>query len=135
MPQYALVIDDVDKAWAGRRRLAFESYRRAGMSELRAHLAAEALEPTAPRVGDLWTTAASECPDGFPNCRHCGDPQFAASCAGHCPLCGTAHGIAPASVLEKHGLVLVELSATPTDDQEWDPETRAFIARARRPVD
>jgi hypothetical protein len=136
MPYYALVIEDSDKAFAARRGLAVRSYQRAGFSDRRATAAAAALEPTAPVVGELWTVAATECPDELPNCRNCGDPVYADQCAaaGHCPLCGTAHGIAPSSVLEAHGLVLVELPAAPADDQQWNPDARGFVARDR-PVD
>jgi hypothetical protein len=47
----------------------------------------------------------SDCPDGLPNCRNCGDPDHAATCtaAGHCPACGTAHGIAPDRILTENG--------------------------------
>ena len=47
----------------------------------------------------------SECPDGLPNCRNCGDPAHEEACraAGHCPLCGTVHGIAPNAHLAANG--------------------------------
>jgi hypothetical protein len=66
----------------------------------------------APAVGSVWTGLEDTCPDGLPNCRNCGDPQFAESCrkAGHCPHCGTKHGIAPDSVLAANGLTMVEAS-------------------------
>ena len=45
------------------------------------------------------------CPMGRPNCRNCGDPKHAEACrlAGHCPDCGTRHGIAPDATLEANG--------------------------------
>lgn len=48
------------------------------------------------------------CPLGGQNCRNCGDPIFAELCKskGHCPDCGTKHGIAPKSVLDKNGFIL-----------------------------
>ena len=59
-------------------------------------------------VGHVHTEMDDECPLGLPNCRNCGDPAYAERCkeAGHCPDCGTKHGIAPESVLEKHGFKL-----------------------------
>jgi predicted Zn-ribbon and HTH transcriptional regulator len=57
------------------------------------------------QVGDIHAEMDDTCPDGLPNCRHCGDPAHADSCraAGHCPHCGTRHGIAPESVLTANG--------------------------------
>ena len=50
-----------------------------------------------------------ECPNGGKNCRNCGDPLFKEACskAGHCPHCGTRHGVAPNSVLAANGYKLV----------------------------
>ena len=55
--------------------------------------------------GTVHDTVESDCPKGLPNCRNCGDPAYAASCqaAGHCPECGTKHGLAPDSVVAANG--------------------------------
>jgi hypothetical protein len=47
----------------------------------------------------------STCPEGLPNCRNCGDANHRESClaAGHCPHCGTRHGIAPDAHLKANG--------------------------------
>jgi hypothetical protein len=48
----------------------------------------------------------SACPDGLPNCRNCGDPAHAESCAaaGHCPACcDLRHGIGPDSLVAANG--------------------------------
>ena len=47
----------------------------------------------------------SDCPFELPNCRNCGDPDHATECraAGHCPDCGTKHGIAPDAVVTRNG--------------------------------
>jgi hypothetical protein len=60
-------------------------------------------------VGTIHTEFDSlECPEGLPNCRNCGDPEFKETCArdGHCPNCGTNHGIAPDSVLARNGYAI-----------------------------
>lgn len=66
-----------------------------------------------PQMGDIWTEVDEgfECPEGGVNCRNCGDPEFKASCdaAGHCPGCGTKHGISPDSILVAAGLVAEEV--------------------------
>jgi predicted Zn-ribbon and HTH transcriptional regulator len=61
------------------------------------------------KVGHVHAEMNVECPDGGKNCRNCGDPEFKEQCSslGHCPNCGTSHGIAPNSVLIKNGLKLV----------------------------
>ncbi len=66
------------------------------------------VEVPPPRIGDPYAEGDLDCPLGQPNCRHCGDPTFAAACraAGHCEWCGTRHGIAPDAVLAAHGLAL-----------------------------
>jgi hypothetical protein len=60
--------------------------------------------------GDVHAICDEECPDGLPNCRNCGDPDHADACkaAGHCPDCGTKHGIAPTRILAAHGYRLEE---------------------------
>lgn len=58
-----------------------------------------------------------------PNCRNCGDPEFAESCkaAGHCPNCGRSHGLAPDATLAKHGLRIAH---------EDEPEVAAKVRDA-----
>jgi hypothetical protein len=53
----------------------------------------------------VHTEADTACPNGLPNCRQCGDPAHAEACrsAGHCPDCGTKHGVAPESVVRANG--------------------------------
>lgn len=73
-------------------------------------------------AGDLWAIAERECPLGQPNCPDCGDPAHRDAChaAGHCPQCGTAHGIAPTARLAAIGVILVELDATGAPvDRAW----------------
>lgn len=79
----------------------------------------------------LHSVADAACPDGRPNCRNCGDPDYKASCAaaGHCPLCGTRHGVGPDALLATRGLAVTPLAALPTPDEQWDPATKAFVAR------
>jgi hypothetical protein len=56
-------------------------------------------------AGTIHAEADTDCPDGLPNCRNCGDPEHAETCkaAGHCPDCGTKHGIAPDRIVAAHG--------------------------------
>jgi len=128
MPHYALVIDDPVKAKLAMDATTRDAARRAGLAsrETERRLAANR-----PVKDDLWTAADSECPLDRPNCRHCGDPAFAVSCvaSGHCQQCGTAHGIAPDSVLVAKGLVLLEVPF-PEPGQVWDRARRRFIAEA-----
>jgi hypothetical protein len=60
-------------------------------------------------AGEEGLGCEDQCPDGEPNCRNCGDPAFAESCAaaGHCPFCGTAHGMSPDSAVAANGYELV----------------------------
>jgi hypothetical protein len=92
MPYYAIVIVDPASAREGEVARGFTQ------AQLR-------------DAGTIHTHADSECPEGRPNCRNCGDPAHAESCIanGHCPDCGTKHGIAPDSVIAKHGYALVEV--------------------------
>lgn len=118
MPRYKLVIDDVDKAHAARIRLDAKSIKvmEPHLPEHVVQLRAAARNPVKPEPGEIWTVADTDCPDGQPNCRYCGDPAFEATCrqVGHCPLCGVGgdgkggggHGVAPNSVLAAHGLRL-----------------------------
>ncbi len=82
-------------------------------------------------VGSLHSVAAVECPDGLPNCRNCGDPAHAETCrdAGHCPNCGTRHGVAPDSVVLANGYELVEFEGPPEDSQAWDGSAKRFVSR------
>ena len=59
--------------------------------------------------GTVHAIVDLECPSGMPNCRNCGDPDYADSCseAGHCPDCGIKHGCAPASIVVANGYRLV----------------------------
>jgi len=137
MPHYALVITDPTKhrnaeiARSLRHNLPPDLQDDPGAQKRAARELAARLGPLR-AVGDLHTVAARECPEGRPNCEHCGDPARAATCraAGHCPDCGTKHGIAPASVLTAGGLELVALPGPPADDDQWDPRRRAFVKRA-----
>ncbi len=108
MPHYALVIDDVAKAKQAMDEAMKDALRRAG----RPRREIDRVDHR-PNRGDLWTSADSECPLDFENCRNCGDLEYADRCKseGHCPQCGTAHGIAPDSVLARKGLILVERKA------------------------
>jgi hypothetical protein len=93
MPRYQIVIVDPASARDG------EVARGVRQAELRA-------------AGTIHSQADSECPEGRPNCRNCGDPSHIEQCQskGHCPDCGTKHGIAPDSVIAKHGYALVEVA-------------------------
>jgi hypothetical protein len=131
MPHFAIVVDDPDKEQAGARARHARHYQR-GRRNLPPAILDRMLARVAPKrqVGDLVTVAAVECPDGAPNCRNCGDPAFADECreSGHCPHCGTRHGIAPQSYLEATGVTLVAVDP-PTPDQTWDRARRAFVSR------
>ena len=118
----ALVIADPTKA----RDAEAKTYERGGF---RREATAIRQRPPKP-VGSLWTHLATECPDGKPNCRNCGDPAFAESCQrdGHCLHCGTCHGVAPDSVLAASGLVVQEI-APPARDEQWDAATRGWVKR------
>ena len=89
MPKYAIVVNDLDK---------HRAY----------HAKSGALSVHNFKVGHVHAEMDDECPEGKPNCRRCGDPEYADDCQakGHCPACGTLHGIAPDAVLEKHGFKL-----------------------------
>ena len=89
MPRFAIVVDDPDKHHAYEERAGFKPREKRS----RGHVHAE--------MDDA-------CPEGLPNCRNCGDPDHAEHCKanGHCPHCGVRHGIAPESVLAKHGFRL-----------------------------
>lgn len=151
MPHYAIVIDNPDKhqqaALTRRPKAEYEREVQGAIARTRRDRVVSAAEADtfvqeqmqryADRVerrrdvGELHTTADSECPDGHLNCRNCGDPAHKASCkaAGHCPLCGTRHGIAPDGYLAESGVSMVALSEPPTQDQEWDRARRQFVKR------
>lgn len=61
--------------------------------------------------GAVHCEADTECPEGMPNCRNCGDPEFIESCKaeGHCPDCGTKHGVAPDSIIIRSGYQIVNV--------------------------
>lgn len=73
-------------------------------------------------------TAVTDAARRYPNCRNCGDQAFVALCraAGHCPDCGTTHGIAPDSVLAATGVILTPLASRPQAGHRWNTGTRAF---------
>lgn len=68
-----------------------------------------------------------------PNCRNCGDPEHAASCTakGHCPDCGTKHGIAPDRIVAENGYELVEFTAS----DEAERGAAAVVRRSNRSPD
>ena len=99
MPRYKIVVDDVEKAHT------------ANAHSYRLHWDVQRLIEKGPKrpKGTVHDLMDSECPEGRPNCRNCGDPAHAEACkaAGHCPHCGTRHGIAPDAVLAANGYRLV----------------------------
>lgn len=110
MAKYHVVIADVEKAHAFEQRRHREAYARAGVTDhdqaarlAAAHVGAKRAKGTRHADG-----VESDCPLGRPNCRNCGDPAHAEAChaAGHCPDCGTKHGIAPDATLSEHGFML-----------------------------
>ena len=109
MPKYHIVIADADKAHQFERRRYREAFERAKVRPDRLERLVDERAGSKRDVGVVHAEAvASECPDGLPNCRNCGDPAHVTTCraAGHCPECGTKHGIAPTSVLVAHGFAL-----------------------------
>lgn len=111
MPKYQIVIADAQLAHdreihrniEANVRLHGEAHR------VRIEKLVRARYPHGPRPkGTVHDEADSDCPDGLPNCRNCGDLAHAETCraAGHCPDCGTKHGIAPESVVAANGYVL-----------------------------
>ena len=114
MPKYQIVITDAERAHEqeicrhveANVKVHGEAHRRKIETLVRARY------PNGPRpVGTVHDEAETECPDGGVNCRNCGDPAYADDCQakGHCPFCGTAHGIAPESVVKANGYTLVEV--------------------------
>lgn len=100
MPKFKILVDDVDKA----HEAHIESYK------LHPHIQKQLRNGSKRPKGTVHTEAEAECPNGLPNCRNCGDPEYLESCkaAGHCPDCGIKHGIAPDSIIKKNGYRLVE---------------------------
>lgn len=98
MARIRLVVTDSAKAQAAKVR-AYHLHPR---------LQAQVARESPPAVGTVHTEMDDTCPEGLPNCRNCGDPQHADECkaAGHCPDCGTKHGVAPDSVLAANGLTM-----------------------------
>ena len=96
MPRYRIVVHDEEKA----HEAHIHSYRLHPQIQR-----AMRKENKRRAVGTVHDENDSECPDGLPNCRNCGDPAHAETCqaAGHCPHCGTKHGIAPDAVLAANG--------------------------------
>lgn len=101
MPRYKIIIENVDKA----HEAFIDSYK------LLPHAQQKLRDGPKRSVGTIHSEADSECPEDMPNCRNCGDPEFYIPCkkAGHCPDCGTKHGIAPDSVVAANGYKLVEV--------------------------
>ncbi len=130
MAHYAIVIVDpvLAKHTEIERHLAVHQQRSKAVDikALRKHLA-KSLGPER-EAGDLHTTADVECPNDLPNCRNCGDPKHAASCRakGHCPHCGTRHGIAPDAVLAENGLELVAVDGPP-NGRAWHKAHKTFV--------
>lgn len=87
-------------------------------------------EEPLPAVGELWGVAERECPLLLPNCENCGDPDFRDACAaaGHCPYCGTAHGVSSARRLREVGVELVEVDGPPTRERRWDSAARRMTS-------
>ena len=141
MPKYALVIDDPIAHHAAEieRNVRVHTQRVIGSREVdpaeRArvvgHVERRIRETVgAPKAaGELHTVADSECPDGLQNCRQCGDPAHRDTCraAGHCPHCGTRHGIAPESYLQATGVALQVLDDPQAHLGRWDRTTRSFV--------
>lgn len=108
MRKVRVVIADADKARAFEVRAYRAGFLRAGATEALAGREAEARVGPARAVGTVHAEAELECPEGLPNCRNCGDPAYAETCRadGHCPNCGTAHGVAPDATLAANGFAL-----------------------------
>lgn len=112
MPRFAVVIKDPARAQAAEiaRSVEFHAQARPDLPRRLVFVRVSSSVGDPRPVGTVHGIYDSECPDGLPNCRNCGDPAHAEECkaAGHCPLCGTAHGLAPDSVIASSGCELVE---------------------------
>lgn len=114
MPKYAVVIKDAKIARAKEIQRNLEANLKAhpkAPPELVLARVVERFGAMRP-PGTVHAYADSACPEGKPNCRNCGDPAYAEDCKakGHCPLCGTQHGLAPDSVVAASGYELIEQS-------------------------
>lgn len=114
MPHYQIVIADAQLAHDREihRNIEANVAHHGEATRKQVEAAVRARYPHGPRPkGTVHDEADTDCPDGGTNCRNCGDPAHAATCAaaGHCPHCGTAHGIAPDATLAANGYVLKAL--------------------------
>ncbi len=114
MPKYQIVIADAALAHAQEIARNVEANVKIHGEAQRAKIekVVAARYPNGARpTGTVHDEAETDCPDGLPNCRNCGDPAYADACtaAGHCPDCGTKHGIAPDATLAANGYVLKAL--------------------------
>lgn len=144
MPHVAIVIADPDRAHEqeiARHVRANVAAHLPSVPELDRARAATAIERRVREIvgpkrsaGDLHAALATECPDGLPNCRNCGDPDHASTCAaaGHCPSCGTKHGVAPDRIVTANGYAVVAVPA-PAPGEEWDRQTRRFAKPQGKP--
>jgi hypothetical protein len=126
---FAIVVDDPEVAHAQEiaRNIAANLKANPGATKFQVERAVRQHVGQPKKAGDLHTHLSSACPDGWENCRNCGDPNFAEACkaAGHCPHCGTRHGIAPDAVVKANGYALVEVDP-PSPDAKWNAESRQF---------
>lgn len=143
MPHFAIVIEDPAKARKAEvdRNVRANVHRhvKPQMAPRERQVALARLTAVAEQVagvgrgaGDLHTTCDDACPDGLPNCRNCGDPAHREACraAGHCPHCGTRHGIAPDSVLAAGGMSLQEVPGGPLREGDaWDAARRKIVRK------
>lgn len=114
MAKYQIVIADADLAHAREIARNVEHNVKIHGEQHRAKITAmvEARHPNGPRPkGTVHDEVETDCPDGLPNCRNCGDPAYADDCQakGHCPDCGTTHGLAPDAVVAANGYELKAL--------------------------
>lgn len=105
MPRYAIVIEDADLAYAREIERNVNAHAKRPQDRVRVERIIRQVIGPKRAAGEVHAEASSECPNGLPNCRNCGDPEHAATCkaAGHCPDCGTKHGIAPDRILRENG--------------------------------
>lgn len=131
----AIVIDDPELANrkeiernVNANMLRLPEMNRTGGNKRKIEKAVRAMVGKPKMAGDLHDAVELECPDGMPNCRNCGDPEYAESCqeAGHCPDCGTLHGCAPDSTVAANGYRLVEIDEIPEKTRNWNRVTERF---------
>jgi len=108
MPRYRIVIADAQLAHDRERHRNIEANVAVHGEQARAVVTrmVNARYDHEPRpVGTVHSEEDTECPDGLPNCRNCGDPAFLEACtaAGHCPHCGRTHGMAPDAHIAANG--------------------------------